>query len=171
MRRFYPGLTVAVWPLAGIWFDFPIESICTMKNQLFLLLLTIGISTLGWSQTSVAFAVQKQPMTMQKFNSLVRVMKDQQTESARSAVLRETFEVNTNYFTIFQLNTLLILITSESERLDFAKKAIMHTLNEANVEALSEVFTRQGNRDELMNYIATTKPRTWRGRQTTSNKQ
>ena len=99
-------------------------------------------------------------MTMQKFNSLVRVMKDQQTESARSAVLRETFEASTNYFTIFQLNTLLILITSESERLDFAKKAVMHTLNEANVEALSEVFTSQGNRDELMNYIATTKPRT-----------
>ena len=125
-----------------------------MKNQLFLLLLSIGVYASGWSQTSVAFAMQKQPMTMQKFNSLVRVMKDQQTESARSAVLRETFDVNTNYFTIFQLNTLLALINSESERLEFAKKAVRHTLNEANVDALSEVFNSQGNKDELKNYIA-----------------
>ena len=96
---------------------------------------------------------------MQKFNSLVRVIKDQETESARSSVLRETFYVSTNYFTIFQLNTLLALITPEAERLEFAKKAVAHTLNEANVEALSEVFTNQGNKDELANYIASVRPK------------
>ena len=130
-----------------------------MKNQLFVLLLTTGVYASGWSQTSVAFKVQKQPMSMQKFNCLVRVMKDQQTDLARSSVLRETFNVNTNYFSIFQLNTLLAMITPEAERLEFAKKAVLHTLDEANVEALSEVFSNQGNKDVIVNYIASTRPK------------
>lgn len=130
-----------------------------MKNQLFLLLLVLGTHASAWSQTFVAMPTQKQPMSMQKFNCLVRVMKDQQTEAARSSVLKETLDVSTNYFTIFQLNTLLAMITSETERLEYAKKSLSHTLDEANVEALSEVFNSRGNKDELVNYIARVKPK------------
>ena len=130
-----------------------------MKNQLFLLLLVLGTHASAWSQTFVAMPTPKQPMSMQKFNCLVRVMKDQQTEAARSSVLKETLDVSTNYFTIFQLNTLLAMITSETERLEYAKKSLSHTLVEANVEALSEVFNSRGNKDELVNYIASVKPK------------
>ena len=129
-----------------------------MKTLLFLLVLVVGLNASGWSQiVANTSTIEKQPLTMQKFNSLMRVMKDQKGDAARAAIFRETLGVNSNYFTIYQLGQLLMLISAESDRLDLAKKSLTHVLEEANFYALADLFTSQ-NKDELLYYIATNKP-------------
>ena len=95
----------------------------------------------------------KQLLSMQQFESLFRAMKNQNTESGRYSILNEALDVGTNYFTIFQLTSLLTLINPESDRLTLAKKSTSHLLEEANAAALMDVFTMQRNKDELRTRI------------------
>jgi hypothetical protein len=90
-----------------------------------------------------------QPMSMERFNSLFRIMKDQGQGARRYAMLNDAFDVNTNYFTIFQVSSLLSLINPESERLILAKKSLTHLVEGANVSSLLELFNEQGNIETL----------------------
>ena len=130
-----------------------------MKNLFLILSLTLGVYTSVCSQTTVSSqATAKQPLTFQKFNSLLRVMKDQPNDSGKYAVLKDALEVNSNYFTIFQLGKLLSMITLESDRLTLAKKSITHVLEEANISSLYDLFSVDANKDELENYVNSVKP-------------
>ena len=95
----------------------------------------------------------RHPMNMQQFNSLYAAIKNQYNASDRYAILKNALEVPTNYFTVFQMNNLLSLINSESERLMLAKKCFSHLLEEANAAALLDVFSLQASKNELAKYF------------------
>jgi Domain of unknown function (DUF4476) len=95
----------------------------------------------------------KQPISMEQFNGLYAAMKNQYTATDRYTILNNALEVPTNYFTIFQLNTLLSLINPESDRLALAKKSSTHLLPEANASSLLEVFSSQENRNALSAHL------------------
>lgn len=105
------------------------------------------------ANTSPVIINSKPPLTTQQFNQLVRTVKNQYEQSGKYAVLRDAFNVNTNYFTTSQLRQLLPLITVETERLALAKQAYARASDSANYSSLTDLFTMQSNRDELLNYI------------------
>jgi hypothetical protein len=95
----------------------------------------------------------RRPISLQRFNMLYDAMKRQDVAANRYAILNNALDVPTNYFTIFQLNTLLSLINSESERVLLAKKSSSHLLEEANAAALLEGFLLPTSKEELMKHF------------------
>jgi hypothetical protein len=93
------------------------------------------------------------PLSTQQFNQLQRKIKNQYEQSGKYAVLRDALNPGTNYFTTAQLNQLLPLISSESDRLALAKQSYSRVSDVSNFSNLSTLFTTQANRDEFNNYI------------------
>ena len=103
--------------------------------------------------TNTVVSNSPQPLTTQKFNQLLRTVRNQYEQSGKYAVVRDAFNVNTNYFTTAQLRQLLSLISSETERLALAKLSYARVTDVANFTSLNNLFTTQASRDELNNYI------------------
>jgi hypothetical protein len=99
----------------------------------------------------------RQPMNMERFSSLFRLMKEQEQGPGRSSMLSEALDVSTNYFTIFQITSLLSLIQPESDRLALSKKTFTHLVEGANTSSLLELFTIKENIDDLRNHIEANK--------------
>ena len=103
--------------------------------------------------TSTDIDNARPPLTTQRFNQLKRQIGNQYQETGKIAVLRDAFNVTTNYFTTAQLKELLLLISNENERLALAKQSYPRVSDQTNFTSLSTLFTVQTNRDDFNNYV------------------
>ena len=103
--------------------------------------------------TSTDIDNARPPLTTQRFNQLKRQISNQYQETGKIAVLRDAFNVTTNYFTTAQLKELLLLISNENERLALAKQSYPRVSDQSNFTSLSTIFTVQTNRDDFNNYV------------------
>jgi len=103
--------------------------------------------------TSTDIDNARPPLTTQRFNQLKRQIGNQYQETGKIAVLRDAFNVTTNYFTTAQLKELLLLISNENERLALAKQSYPRVSDQSNFTSLSTIFTVQANRDDFNNYV------------------
>jgi len=93
------------------------------------------------------------PITSQQFNLLLQRVTNQYEQSGKYAVLRDAFNMSTDYFTTSQLRQLLSLISPESERLALAKLSYNRVSDASNFTSLYDLFNMQASRDELNSYI------------------
>ena len=96
-------------------------------------------------------------------NSNGRAMSDFDFSQAKESLRKEWFEntrVNTakqildrNYFTSQQVKEICLLFTFENNRLEIAKYAYGRAVDKGNYFVVNDVFTFNGNKEELARYI------------------
>ena len=68
--------------------------------------------------------------------------------------VKEAFSNTDSYFSTDQIRQLLLLVTTQTERLDAAKLAWKTVADPQNFTSLFDMFTAQSSKDELSNYIS-----------------
>ena len=97
----------------------------------------------------------KTPMADIKFNSLVQSVQSKWSQALKGETENDAFNNSNNYFRTSQIRQLLILITSENDRLDLAKLSYRSVTDSANFTQLYDLFKTQARKDELNNFLRT----------------
>lgn len=93
------------------------------------------------------------PLTAAAFNSLKQSIQNQWSQSLKAEKIRDAFINTNNHFTSAQVRQLLVLISSESDRLDLAKLAYAGVTDPNNFTALSDVFNSTAKRNEFAEFV------------------
>jgi hypothetical protein len=93
------------------------------------------------------------PMATTTFNTLKQSIQSQPSQSVKAERIRDAFLNTANRFTSAQVRQLLVMITSESDKLDLAKLAYSGVTDPANFAALSNVFSSTARRNEFADFI------------------
>ncbi len=93
------------------------------------------------------------PIDDASFNHLVQVVRGRFLQTSKVAAERDAFNVSTNYFTTSQVRELLLLISSEANRLALAKLAYPKVTDPGNFTQLYDVFNSVASRDDMNAYI------------------
>lgn len=94
------------------------------------------------------------PLTAAAFNSLKQSIQSQWSQSLKAEKIRDAFVNTDNHFTSAQVRQLLVLISSESDRLDLVKLAYARVTDPNNFSALSAVFNSTAKRNEFAQFVA-----------------
>jgi hypothetical protein len=100
-------------------------------------------------------AVYPTPMATAAYDDLYTTTRDIRGNTARLNALTDIFRNTSNYFTSSQARQLLLLIPSQSARLQLAKTAYRSITDPANFSLVSGLLTSQAARDELTAYVTT----------------
>lgn len=92
-------------------------------------------------------------MSATNFNQLLQRVQNQSYQSGRVTEIRNALNSSYNYFSTAQLNQMLLLVSSETDRLTLAKLAYPRTTDVTNFNQLVDLFNTQYNRDELNRFI------------------
>jgi len=92
-------------------------------------------------------------MSDANFNQLLSRTRNYFYQNDRITEIRNSFNSTYNYFSTSQVKQLLLLVTSETERLSLAKLAFARVTDRNNFNQVVDLFYTQYNRDELNNYI------------------
>jgi hypothetical protein len=76
------------------------------------------------------------------------------SSSTKVSLATEAFSNNSNYFTVYQVRQLLLLISSENDRLVLAKSSYNNIVDPANYTLLYDVFNTLASKNDLANFIA-----------------
>ena len=109
-----------------------------------------AISTHEIRSTTNAY---RTPMSDEGFEELYSEVQAQWRAASRMNTLRTEFSNGSNYFTTNQARQLIMLMNSESQRLQLAKLAVHRLTDINNVSRLYDVFTSQNSRNELAAYV------------------
>ncbi len=93
------------------------------------------------------------PMATVAFNTLKQRIQAQNSQSMKAEMVRDAFIDTDNRFTSAQVRQLLVMVTSESDKLDLAKLAYSGITDPANFAALSNVFSSTARRNEFADFI------------------
>lgn len=93
------------------------------------------------------------PMANIAFNNLKRSIQSYNAQSVRAERIRDAFNNPDNHFTSAQIRQLLVMVTSESDKLDLAKLAYSTVTDPANYAALGNIFTSTSRRNEFAAYV------------------
>ena len=105
-------------------------------------------STTGFEQIP-----DKTIMADAKFNSLLQIVRSKWSQALKGETESEAFNNPNNYFSTSQLRQLLILITSENDRLDLTKLSYRSVLDSSNFTQLSDLFKIQANKNEFNDFL------------------
>lgn len=94
-------------------------------------------------------------MSESDYAALHRNISSQFLPFSKITLLTNTFNNTAYYFTASQVKGLLLLISSETNRLTLAKKAYRNTVDRANYSQLNDLFTNTSYRDDLISYVNT----------------
>jgi hypothetical protein len=94
------------------------------------------------------------PMTDENYNHLVSVVRGRFLQTSKVAAERDAFINTANYFTTSQVRQLLLLISSESNRLTLAKLAYPRVTDPSNFTQLYDVFNTIASRNEMNTFIS-----------------
>ncbi len=108
----------------------------------------------GWNITNDQSLI-KTPMTDIKFNSLLQSVQSKWSQALKGETENDAFKNSNNYFRTSQIRQLLILITSENDRLDLAKLSYRSVTDSSNFTQLYDLFKTQASKDELNNFLKT----------------
>ena len=118
------------------------------------------ISANGSTSTTGVHNYGKAAMTDADFT---RIYNGARAHFRTSSVLRDVTDALTNssnYFTSYQVRQLIMLVKSETDRLQLAKSAYRGIVDPANfLSQMNDLFSWQASRDELSNYVSTYQPR------------
>ncbi len=90
-------------------------------------------------------------MSEYDFNQLVQSIKNSWFSSDKMRTARNAFE--RNYFNTIQVRQVLVLFSSDSDKLELAKLAYRNTVDQRSYYQLYDVFSFQSSKDELDRYI------------------
>lgn len=97
------------------------------------------------------------PMSSTAFNQLLINVRNKRYQSDKIAMITTAFNTNGNYFTTSQVRQLLLLVTSESKRLDLAKLSYAKVTDPGNFSYVYDVLNSENNRDILDDYVVSQK--------------
>ncbi|MDQ6755448.1 MAG: DUF4476 domain-containing protein [Bacteroidota bacterium] len=106
----------------------------------------------GWS-INEGENVIKNSMADNKFNQLLQTVRSKWSQALKGETESEAFNNPNNYFNTNQVRQLLILITSEYDRLDLAKLSYRAITDTANFTQLYNLFTSQSSKTDLNNFL------------------
>jgi hypothetical protein len=92
-------------------------------------------------------------MSETDYATLHRSISSQFLPFSKITLLTNTFDNTANYFTSSQVRGLLLLISSETNRLQLAKKAYRNTVDRANYALLNDLFTNTSYKADLIAYV------------------
>jgi hypothetical protein len=107
-----------------------------------------------WVSTNSNTGGVRTPMSSTSFNSLYSAAQQQYSTTSRLNYINNAFSSTTNYFTTIQAETLIRLITTESDRLALAKNAWNNLTDQANYTQLYDLFTNSYYRNEFASYAS-----------------
>ena len=99
------------------------------------------------------YGYQGTAMSSTAFNQLVQTVKAKRYQSEKIGVLKTALTTQANYFTTSQVKQLLLLVSSESSRLELAKLSYSRVTDPNNFIAVYDVFNNEANRDALDEYV------------------
>jgi hypothetical protein len=98
---------------------------------------------------------EKTPMAGYEFKQLLQSVKSKWSQALKGETISEAFNNSQNFFSTSQIKQLLILITSESDRLDLAKLSYRSASDSANFTQLYDLFKSQASKDDLNDFLRT----------------
>ena len=110
------------------------------------------LRTKGWNVTNDQTTI-KTPMTDVDFNQLLSNVRGNLIQFLKVNYERDVFNNSNNYFSTNQIRQLLLLINSESNRLELAKLSYRTVTDPVNFLQLNNLLDSQNSRDELTNYV------------------
>lgn len=93
------------------------------------------------------------PMSTDAFNTLKQSVNSQWSQALKAEKIRDAFVNTNNRFTSAQVRQLLVMVTSESDKLDLAKLAYAGVTDTENFAALSNVFSSTTRRNEFAEFV------------------
>ncbi|MGB4397882.1 MAG: DUF4476 domain-containing protein [Daejeonella sp.] len=93
------------------------------------------------------------PMSTDAFNTLKQSVNSQWSQALKAEKIRDAFVNANNRFTSAQVRQLLVMVTSESDKLDLAKLAYAGVTDTENFAALSNVFSSTTRRNEFAEFV------------------
>ncbi len=95
----------------------------------------------------------KSPMTTDAFDQLLQSVKGKWSQALKGETESEAFNSPDNYFTTSQIRQLLLLINSESDRLDLAKLSVRSATDSANFVQLADLFKVQSYKNDFLAFV------------------
>ena len=93
------------------------------------------------------------PMADATYNQLLQTVRSKWLQPQKITLERDAFQNTSNYFSTEQVRQLLVLITSEPNRLVLAKAAYPRVVDAANYTQIGTLFNNSANRNDLNNFI------------------
>jgi hypothetical protein len=87
-----------------------------------------------------------------EYNKLYNSVNSAWSTSTRVNLVADAFRTNTNYFTVYQVRRLLLLINSEADRLSLAKSSYDNIIDPSAYTQLYDLFNTTAYRNELARY-------------------
>ena len=93
------------------------------------------------------------PMSTVNYEKLERTVSSRYSQAQKALAIRDAINATGNYFTTAQVHNLLMMVSSESNRLSLAKLAYGKVTDPINFTGLYDVFRSVASRDEMNLYI------------------
>lgn len=93
-----------------------------------------------------------------EFTKLLASVKAKWSQSSRYTALKSAFANKAYYFSTEQVGDLLMLVTSETRRLELAKLAYPKVTDQSNFADVGELFTTQTNKDNFDTFVRSKNP-------------
>ena len=93
------------------------------------------------------------PMSATAFNQLLLNVRNKRYQSDKINMISTAFNTTANYFTTSQVRQLILLVNSESRRLELAKLSYKKITDPANFSYVYDVLNSEASRDALDDYV------------------
>jgi hypothetical protein len=101
--------------------------------------------------------VNATPMSSTAFNQLLINVRNKRYQSDKIATINTAFSTTGNYFTTSQVRQLLLLVNSESKRLELARLSYAKVTDPSNFSYVYDVLNSENSRDQLDDYVVSQK--------------
>ena len=98
------------------------------------------------------------PMSDANFNKLVQTVNAKWSQSSRVSAIKSGIATKANYFSTDQVGELLLLVTSEANRLELAKLAYPKVTDPLNYYDIADLFKTQANKDNITAFVQSKNP-------------
>jgi len=98
------------------------------------------------------------PMTQTEFDKQLQSVKSKWSQTSKYNAIKSALASKSNYFTTDQVGQLLMLISSESRRLELAKLSYPRVTDPNNFGDVTDLFTTQANKDNITGFIQSKNP-------------
>ena len=99
-----------------------------------------------------SYNANKTPMSSTRFNSVYQNIRNQSV-SLRPSSVAHVFTDGSNFYTTIQARQLLLLVSSQADRLELAKLSYRGITDPVNFSQLYDVLSSQPSRNELAAYV------------------
>lgn len=89
-----------------------------------------------------------------EYNKLLKSVSDTWSPTTRFKIVTEAFQSGTNFFTVYQVRQLLLLLNSENDKFNMAKSSYDNIVDRNNFSQLYDLFPTAANRDALVRFAA-----------------